>query len=92
MLLMSDQKLGLVAMFSDLLFHPANFGEEDDEETVQFDQKMRSMDLSKMDATHLHKMMFDIQKMYKKINAKLQVRAINQHFTSIIQSITILIF
>ena len=66
---------------SELLFHPANFDSKEmkmmmrtDEEAVKFAEDMSKMDMSGMNATHFHDMMFDIQKIYKKINEKLQVR------------------
>ena len=66
---------------SELLFHPANFERKEmkmmmrtDQDAVQFAEEMSKMDMSKMNATDFHNMMFDIQKIYKKINEKLQVR------------------
>ena len=44
-----------------------------DQEAVKFAEDMSKMDISGMNATHFHNMMFDIQKIYKKINEKLQV-------------------
>ena len=65
---------------TELLFHPANFDNKEmkmmmrtDQEAVKFAQDMSKMDISGMNATHFHNMMFDIQKIYKKINEKLQV-------------------
>jgi hypothetical protein len=65
---------------SELLFHPANFEKKElkmmmrtNEEAVHFAEKMSKMDMSKMTATDFNTMMFDIQKIYKKINEKLQV-------------------
>ena len=45
-----------------------------DHEAVKFAEDMEKMDMSGMNATHFHNMMFDIQKIYKKINEKLQVK------------------
>ena len=65
---------------SELLFHPANFEKKElkmmmrtNEEAVKFAEKMSKMDMSKMTASDFNTMMFDIQKIYKKINEKLQV-------------------
>ena len=65
---------------TELLFHPANFDNTEmkmmmrtDQEAVKFAEDMSKMDMSGMNATHFHNMMFDIQKIYKKINEKLQV-------------------
>ena len=44
------------------------------EEAVRFAEKMSKMDMSEMSASDFNNMMFDIQKIYKKINEKLQVR------------------
>ena len=66
---------------TELLFHPANFEKKElkmmmrtNEEAVQFAEEMSKMDMSKMTASDFKTMMFDIQKIYKKINEKLQVR------------------
>ena len=66
---------------TELLFHPANFENTEmkmmmrtDQEAVKFAEDMSKMDMSGMNATHFHNMMFDIQKIYKKINEKLQVK------------------
>ena len=45
-----------------------------DHEAVKFAKDMEKMDMSGMNATHFHNMMFDIQNIYKKINEKLQVK------------------
>ena len=65
---------------SELLFHPANFEKKEikmmmrtDEDAVKFAESMSKMDTSKINSTDFHNMMFDIQKIYKKINDKLQV-------------------
>ena len=66
---------------SELLFHPANFEEKKeikmmmrtDQDAVKFAESMSNMDTSKINSTEFHNMMFDIQKIYKKINDKLQV-------------------
>ena len=44
-----------------------------DEDAVKFAESMSKMDTSKINSTDFHNMMFDIQKIYKKINDKLQV-------------------
>ena len=66
---------------SELLFHPANFEKKEikmmmrtDQDAVKFAESMSKMDTSKINSTDFHNMMFDIQKIYKKINDKLQVR------------------
>ena len=66
---------------TELLFHPANFDNKEmkmmmrtDHEAVKFAEDMEKMDMSAMNATHFHNMMFDIQNIYKKINEKLQVK------------------
>ena len=66
---------------SELLFHPANFEKKEikmmmrtDQDAVKFAEDMSKMDTSKINSTDFHNMMFDIQKIYKKINDKLQVR------------------
>ena len=65
---------------SELLFHPANFEKKEikmmmrtDQDAVKFAESMSKMDTSKINSTDFHNMMFDIQKIYKKINDKLQV-------------------
>ena len=44
------------------------------EDAVQFGKEMSKMDMSQMNAHDFDGMMFDIQKIYQKINEKLQVR------------------
>ena len=75
---------------SELLFHPANFNSKEikmmmrtDKEALKFAEEMSKMDISGMNATHFHNMMFDIQKIYKKINEKLQVRTLIAYHISI---------
>ena len=71
---------------SELLFHPANFEKKEikmmmrtDQDAVKFAESMSKMDTSKINSTDFHNMMFDIQKIYKKINDKLQVSELLPH-------------